>query len=254
MELGRTWRKMRFTIPAHTFFGSGIEQDSWREHMWNTLGGSGILLVSRSDRVWMMRSLLGFWMVSVAVLFLWLLMSVGFVNFITVSLRFYWYQRDTDLFFSFGVVINPDKEIGRVTLISRYGAQKVRLFYTCFFFFNSRTIFSKKPPKSSPFPTLQSLRLISLSSSLMGNTFPYSSYIPLSAWFWPCVSLKKSNLGVSGIFVPSTSWLSLIPHHRCLLFLLLIPLSSLCISEIWAFRSTIAFPGISVQLNGQVIR
>ena len=32
------------------------------------------------------------------------------------------------LIFSFGVVVNPNKELGRVTLISRYGARKVHLF------------------------------------------------------------------------------------------------------------------------------
>jgi 3-deoxy-7-phosphoheptulonate synthase len=33
------------------------------------------------------------------------------------------------LTFSFGVVVNPDKELGKVTLISRYGARKVHLFF-----------------------------------------------------------------------------------------------------------------------------
>lgn len=43
---------------------------------------------------------------------------------------FYWSQWCWySIFFSFGVVVNPDKELGKVTLISRYGARKVRLFY-----------------------------------------------------------------------------------------------------------------------------
>ena len=52
------------------------------------------------------------------------------------------------LTFSFGVVVNPDKELGKVTLISRYGARKVHLFHDllhCYSFQISNHFFERKP-------------------------------------------------------------------------------------------------------------
>ena len=160
----------------------------------------------------------------------------------------HWYS----VSFWFGVVVNPYKELGRVTLITRYGARKVCLRSTihacCFsFILKSRTIFN---PKSSPFPTLQSLRF---SSSSYCNTFPYPSDTP------PCppdfgIASAQEKIQICCIWfisIPLPITTSLAPSP---------PLSSFPPVLVYLFlksessRSMITFPVISVRLSGQVIR
>ena len=266
LELEPRWhrRKVRSIIREHIFFGSGTERDSLRERTWNILGGSETQLVLRSVRVWMMRSLLGFWIVSAGPCFffsssywsrLWL-GEFGWlpnISFLIVP-SFPWIQDGHwySVSFWFGVVVNPYKELGRVTLITRYGARKVCLRSTihacCFsFILKSRTIFN---PKSSPFPTLQSLRF---SSSSYCNTFPYPSDTP------PCppdfgIASAQEKIQICCIWfisIPLLITTSLAPSP---------PLSSFPPVLVYlflkseSFRSMITFPVISVRLSGQVIR
>ena len=66
--------------------------------------------------------------------------------------------------FSFCVVVNPDKELGKVTLISRYGARKVpsfTIFCILYSFSNLEPFFKRKPEIIAfPHPSIPPLNLI----------------------------------------------------------------------------------------------
>lgn len=100
------------TTPPLTLFGSVIARASWMVRTWSISGGSGIPLESRLGR----RCVVMNWLSS-----------------LTVSACLQCCARPNACFLAFylesikpkSIVVNPEKESGRVTLITRYGAGKV---------------------------------------------------------------------------------------------------------------------------------